>query len=126
MNTKLFTYLGVVVILSKTSFAAPALHAVDGATFPLVFLHPDRWNHESEQGPMAFTTTSSSSVDKPTATVPPIALDPNKPKWDEHSHGPFEPTRGRLGAPMMGPHNIPVEKQNADLMAPPSTDHGRV
>ncbi|KAL0578999.1 hypothetical protein V5O48_002994 [Marasmius crinis-equi] len=37
---------------------------------------------------------------------------------------PSQPIAGSLGAPMLGPHNPPLEAQNKDFLAPPSTDHG--
>jgi hypothetical protein len=32
--------------------------------------------------------------------------------------------RGDLGAPILGPHNMPLERENPDLLASPSTDAG--
>jgi oxalate decarboxylase len=37
-----------------------------------------------------------------------------------------QPVRGNLGAPIMGPRNIPLERENPDLLASPYTDHGTV
>jgi oxalate decarboxylase len=37
-----------------------------------------------------------------------------------------EPIRGGDGAAIMGPRNTPVERENPDLLAPPSTDAGTV
>jgi oxalate decarboxylase len=37
-----------------------------------------------------------------------------------------EPTRGDDGAPILGPHNVPVERENPDHLAPPRTDSGTV
>jgi oxalate decarboxylase len=36
------------------------------------------------------------------------------------------PVRGSEGAPIIGPRNEPVERENPDLVAPPSTDAGTV
>jgi oxalate decarboxylase len=37
-----------------------------------------------------------------------------------------EPIRERDGASILGPHNVPVERANPDLLTPPSTDSGTV
>ena len=38
----------------------------------------------------------------------------------------LQPVRGQLGAPIMGPHNPEMEKQNPDLLCSPYTDAGTV
>lgn len=52
--------------------------------------------------------------------------DPNRQLWNPSSHIIPEPQRGESGASILGPHNIPLELQNADSLAPPTTDHGEV
>ena len=42
------------------------------------------------------------------------------------SNGNGEPTRGTWGASILGPRNIPVERENPDLLASPETDAGTV
>jgi hypothetical protein len=37
-----------------------------------------------------------------------------------------QPVRGGSGAAILGPENLPIELQNADALAPPSSDNGRV
>ncbi|PPR01312.1 hypothetical protein CVT24_006345 [Panaeolus cyanescens] len=37
-----------------------------------------------------------------------------------------QPQRDDKGATILGPHNVAIELQNADLLAPPTTDHGSV
>jgi oxalate decarboxylase len=37
-----------------------------------------------------------------------------------------QPIRGNLGAPIMGPRNVPLERENPDLLASPSTDAGTI
>ncbi len=60
-----------------------------------------------------------------TATVPFASLDPNIPLWDDQSDpSVVSPVRGQLGASILGPDNIPIDLQNPDLLAPPSTDAG--
>jgi oxalate decarboxylase len=47
-----------------------------------------------------------------------------------HMEGPPdgrpEPIQGNLGATILGPHNIPLELENPDLLTSPQTDHGTV
>ncbi|KAF5359108.1 hypothetical protein D9756_002967 [Leucocoprinus leucothites] len=69
--------------------------------------------------------TGTSGAVPATETVPTIDLDPNFRAWNESTPGEKEPVRGSLGAPVIGPTSDEViDKQNADLLAPPSTDHG--
>jgi oxalate decarboxylase len=42
------------------------------------------------------------------------------------ANGVPEPVRGDDGATILGPHNVPLERQNPDLLVPPRTDHGTV
>ena len=51
---------------------------------------------------------------------------PNKELLKAGSKIVPQPQRGSLGASILGPQNIPLELQNADLLAPPTTDHGSV
>src|SRR5215472_5020228 len=37
-----------------------------------------------------------------------------------------QPIRDGLGASILGPHNVPVERENPDLLASPSTDNGTI
>ena len=37
-----------------------------------------------------------------------------------------QPIRGELGAAIMGPRNVPLERENPDLLAPPDTDSGTI
>ncbi|KAL0569624.1 hypothetical protein V5O48_012333 [Marasmius crinis-equi] len=73
--------------------------------------------------------TPASSAPGSSATVPFADTDPNLPLWgpDTNPNDPVvAPIRGQLGAPILGPDNKPVDLQNPDLLAPPTTDHGSV
>ncbi|KAH9815438.1 RmlC-like cupin domain-containing protein [Melampsora americana] len=62
-------------------------------------------------------------------TGPPISADLNPSYWAEFNakNKPSQPIRGtKLGASILGPTNLNNQNQNADLLAPPSTDHGTV
>ncbi|KAJ6472636.1 Bicupin oxalate decarboxylase oxidase [Mycena vulgaris] len=60
------------------------------------------------------------------AIVSHSSLDPNYQLWDGNSKITPEPVRGSLGATILGPQNVPVALQNADSLAPPTTDSGQV
>ncbi|KAJ7461758.1 RmlC-like cupin domain-containing protein [Mycena galericulata] len=51
---------------------------------------------------------------------------PNGQLWNSNSRITPEPIRGPLRASILGPHNIPVEIQNSDALAPPTTDNGNM
>lgn len=70
------------------------------------------------------TTSSTSTAASASPTVPYASDDPNAILWTSDEDIVPEPVRGSLGAPMLGPHNVPIELQNADLLAPPTTDNG--
>jgi len=82
----------------------------------------------------ADTGTLDSSVGSPTTPIPhspgetvrPASDDPNYPVYSPDVSGPAKPIRGSLGAAILGPQNIPIQDQNPDILAPPTTDHGNV
>jgi oxalate decarboxylase len=41
-------------------------------------------------------------------------------------NGMPEPVREHEGATILGPHNVPIERQNPDLLVPPRSDHGTI
>jgi len=59
----------------------------------------------------------------PSYTGPKISTNPNYPLFNAASSD-AEPERGNLGANVLGPQNLPIELQNSDALAPPTTDHG--
>ena len=84
--------------------------------------------------PSSHAETPGSSVGSPTATtlrgpsetVPPASDDPNYQVYPPDAPGPAQPIRGDLGASILGPQNVPIQQQNPDIIAPPTTDHGSV
>src|SRR4051812_43089472 len=42
------------------------------------------------------------------------------------SHHDLQPIRDGLGAPILGPRNVPLERENPSLLAPPGTDSGTI
>ncbi|KAI0032853.1 oxalate oxidase [Vararia minispora EC-137] len=72
--------------------------------------------------------TPASSAPPEYETVKPISQNLNAPIFPvaDTSVVEPEPMRGTLGANILGPQNVPLEHQNPDLLAPPTTDEGIV
>src|SRR3981081_1167883 len=51
-------------------------------------------------------------------------MGPGNGKKQGHKMQYPEPIRGRTGASILGPRNWALERENPDLLAPPSTDAG--
>ncbi|TFK42211.1 oxalate decarboxylase [Crucibulum laeve] len=76
---------------------------------------------------MSSTGTYTSSAVSPIETVPFASDDPNPILWlPEDNNTVHQPIRGSLGATILGPTNNPIVDENADLVAPPTTDVGTV
>ncbi|KAI9069577.1 oxalate decarboxylase [Trametes sanguinea] len=71
-------------------------------------------------------TTATGDVALPSPTVPYASDDPNYWLWNETTTDDPEPIRGSLGGSILGPQNVAIDKQNPDLLAPPTTDNGDV
>ena len=78
--------------------------------------------------PTTTTHAPSSLVIIPaSATVSPAPEDPNEILWTPNDNDVQpEPMRGPLGSNILGSQNVPIDLENADLLAPPSTDAGTV
>jgi oxalate decarboxylase len=55
-----------------------------------------------------------------------MSIQINDKKEQTITNGSGEPIRGTWGAPILGPRNIAVERENPDLLASPETDSGTV
>jgi hypothetical protein len=76
--------------------------------------------------PSTYPLTSATAATA-TPTVSPAPDTPNSPLWGPDTTGIIpEPVHGQTGASILGPQNVPLELQNADLLAPPTTDEGSV
>jgi hypothetical protein len=73
---------------------------------------------------LSVRSPSISIISPPNATVAPASDDPNYQAYPPGTSGPAEPIRGDLGAIIIGPENIPIQQQNPDVVASPSTDSG--
>ena len=75
----------------------------------------------------AHSPSFSSSAPAATETVPYASENPNPVMWGPDWDGKPKPLRGSLGTTnIMGPQNVPMDLQNPDLLAPPTTDAGTV
>ncbi|KAF9554809.1 Bicupin, oxalate decarboxylase/oxidase [Agrocybe pediades] len=85
-------------------------------------------NPSSTQAAPATLTASSSAVPLQ-PHVPYTDTNPNKILWTTTTSGSGSyprPQRGALGGSILGPDNVPIDLQNADVFAPPTTDNGNV
>ncbi|KAI0033640.1 oxalate oxidase [Vararia minispora EC-137] len=76
----------------------------------------------------AARTDASPAPARPRRTDPPPSLNPNAPIFPVGDTSVTDPAgiRGGLGATVLGPVNLPIEQQNPDFLAPPTTDSGDV
>ena len=72
------------------------------------------------------TPSSTASAPSTSETVPPASNDPNDILWGPDIDTVPQAIRGSLGATVLGPQDVGIVKENADLLAPPSTDSGSV
>ncbi|KAF8548081.1 putative oxalate decarboxylase/oxidase [Imleria badia] len=71
--------------------------------------------------------SASSTAPAATPTVPYASDDPNYWLWTANSiDANPQPIREGLGADILGPQNIPMQLENSDALAPPTTDNGNV
>ncbi|GJJ10026.1 hypothetical protein Clacol_004252 [Clathrus columnatus] len=68
--------------------------------------------------------TSTAAESTPTAGY--ASDDPNDSLYNQFQNEVPEAIRGSLGATVIGPQNIPLDRQSPDFLAPPSTDAGSV
>ncbi|KAF8674929.1 Oxalate Decarboxylase [Rhizoctonia solani] len=69
-------------------------------------------------------TTTTAAIPSPTVAY--ASDDPNGSLWDQYQSGTPEPIIGSTGANILGPQNVPLERESPDFMAPPTTDSGSV
>lgn len=71
-------------------------------------------------------SSATSAAAAPVETVPLASDNPNGILFLPDTNAVPQPIRGTLGANILGPQNIPIDRQNADLLAPPTTDAGNM
>lgn len=92
---------------------------------PLVDAAPGKRATSSSTVSQSVIASSTDTAVSSTATVPFASLDPNLPLWNETSDpSVVSAERGKLGASVLGPDNLPIDLQNPDFLAPPTTDSG--
>ena len=106
-------YLYTLAFLTSLAYGAPVNEA-GSPTFK-------RGNRD-----LSVRSLSISFPSAPGATVAPASDDPNYQAYPPDTSGPAEPIRGNLGASIIGAQNIPIQQQNPDVVASPSTDSGDV
>ncbi|KAI0734828.1 oxalate decarboxylase [Fomitopsis betulina] len=72
----------------------------------------------------ATPVSSTSSAAEASETVPLAPEDPNGVLWNTTTNTDPQPIRGQLGGTILAQQNIPLQEQNPDILAPPTTDHG--
>ena len=117
--SKLLSAVLSAILLSHTAFSAPAPQA---SSAPAV---------ASSAGSVVASVIASgaaaASAEDATPTVAYASNNANYLAWNpETSSGDPQPVRGALGASILGPQNVPLDVQNPDLLAPPTTDAGTV
>ncbi|CAE6452468.1 unnamed protein product [Rhizoctonia solani] len=73
---------------------------------------------------VAATTTADAPLASPTVAY--ASDDLNGSYLDQYESGTPEPIIGAAGANILGPQNIPLERESPDFLAPPTTDSGSV
>lgn len=96
------------VLLATQANAAPA-SAVGSSSFVA-----------SESG----TATATGSAAESSFTVAPASDAPNGIMWNVTTDNDPQPIRGSLGGTILAQQNADLQRQNPDLLAPPTTDEG--
>ncbi|KAF8712306.1 Oxalate Decarboxylase, partial [Rhizoctonia solani] len=106
-------YLALALVLSTSVLGAPA-PAVESNTsstrLPSAPAHP----------------SSTTDPSYPSPTVPYASNELNESFLSKFRDEVPEPIRGSKGANILGPQNVEIDRQNPDLLAPPTTDSGSV
>ena len=110
--SKFFTSVLCAVLLGSTALSVPVS---DISTSTSVSLSASKT-----------ATETSDSPAQPSPTVPYASDDPNYWLWNETTTEVPQPERGTLGANIQGPQNVEIDRQNPDILAPPTTDSGTV
>ncbi|TCD61848.1 hypothetical protein EIP91_007838 [Steccherinum ochraceum] len=129
------------VLLATFGAAAPAVSSAPGATSSLapaassapgslsaVPTSSASATPSSDARSRSSSNAPSSTASAPEAseTVPYASDDPNYILWGSDYNGVPQAVRGSYGASVLGPQDVALVKQNADLLAPPTTDSGSV
>ncbi|KAK7691334.1 hypothetical protein QCA50_004728 [Cerrena zonata] len=116
---KLLSFVICAVLFAGSCAAAPAASSIP----PASSIAPTPTVLESTS---SGTTSGTSTAATPSFTVPLASDDPNQIEWNVTTTEDVQPIRGSLGATIIGPQNIPIDQQNPDILAPPTTDAGSI
>ena len=88
----------------------------------------DSFSSDHGSGTSTSWQSSSNTLSAPSEaqTVPPASDDPNFQIYPPGFDGTPKATRGPLGANILQKDNTAIDRQNPDILAPPTTDHGNV
>ncbi|KAF8675634.1 Oxalate Decarboxylase [Rhizoctonia solani] len=120
-NYTMFTPFVVALALSAGVLGAPAPAAADAKSSTTIKATATSVSSSASTVP---SPTSDSSL--PVPTVPYASDDLNESYLDKFQNELPEPIRGAAGAKLLGPQNVPIDRQNPDFLASPSTDNGAV
>ncbi|KAH9928870.1 oxalate decarboxylase [Fomitopsis serialis] len=78
--------------------------------------------------PAAISASGSSvaSAAEPSETVALASDNPNGILWNTTTDTNPQPIRGQLGGTILAQQNVPLQQQNPDLLAPPTTDQNTI
>ncbi|CCO33831.1 oxalate decarboxylase [Rhizoctonia solani AG-1 IB] len=113
--------LALALVLSAGALGAPA-------PAPALELSSSSTNHPSIAASSLTSTSPSPTTDSsyPSPTVPYASDELNESFLNKFQNELPEPIRGSKGAKIIGPQNVDIDRQNPDLLAPPTTDSGSV
>ncbi|GAB1521075.1 hypothetical protein RhiTH_004166 [Rhizoctonia solani] len=117
----MFTPFVVALALSAGVLGAPAPAAADAKSSTTIKATATSVSSSASTVP---SPTSDSSL--PVPTVPYASDDLNESYLNKFQNELPEPIRGAAGAKLLGPQNVPIDRQNPDFLASPSTDNGAV
>ena len=88
----------------------------------------DSFSSDHGSGTSTSWQSSSNTLSAPSEaqTVPPASDDPNFQIYPPGFDGTPKATRGPLGANILQKDNTAIDRQNPDILAPPTPDHGNV
>lgn len=131
--TRILLPLVAAFLFSDVSTAAPAsaassvaASAMSGAVVPVASGAVSSFASSPLATRTSAVASSAGAPPPPAATVPLASDDPNPILFLPDTDIIPTAQRGQLGASVIGPQNVPIDRQNADLLAPPTTDHGTV
>ncbi|CAE6470293.1 unnamed protein product [Rhizoctonia solani] len=129
LQTSLHDALSSHTIFSMRMSLALALAlsaSVLGAPAPAAESSSSTTKDPSTTSSMSHGPSPTTDSSYPSPTVPYASDDLNESFLNKFKDELPEPIRGSKGAKILGPQNVEIDRQNPDLLAPPTTDSGSV